>query len=260
MSEPIRHFIIDGHAHLEQVEDPIEAAKRAGAQGVSGIIAVGSDRESNRRVLELSGRHGDTTVYPALGIHPSNLHAAPLEGSLPFIEENMGMAVAVGEIGLDYWIKEARKDPSEKTLQQELFRNLLALCERYNKPAIVHARGSWKESLDLLVEAGVRKAVFHWYSGPLDILERLLDHGYYISATPAAAYSRHHRQAVSKTPLDRLLLETDAPVPFQGKKSEPLDVLLTLEAVAEIKGAGREEVAKITTRNALALFNLAGDP
>jgi len=257
MSQPGKDFVIDGHTHLEELENPREAIERAGAAGVFAIIAVGSDHDSNRRVLELSGRYGGTVVYPALGIHPSSLHAAPVESTLGFIEENMHKAVAIGEIGLDYWLKEVRKDPSEKTLQQDVFRNLLGLSERYDKPAIIHARGSWEDCLDLTLQARVRKAVFHWYSGPLDILQRLLDQGYYISATPAAEYSRHHREAVSKTPLDRLLLETDAPVPYQGRKSEPRDVFRTLEAVAEIKGTDKGEVTEVTTKNALAFFKLA---
>lgn len=248
--------VVDGHAHLEELQNPKEAIERAAAAGVAAIVAVGSDLDSNKRVLALCGRYRGTEVYPALGIHPWNLQAHRVEETLGFIESRMERCVAIGEIGLDYWLKEIRKDPSKAGAQKDVYRRLLLLAERYRKPAIIHARGSWEDCLALALDSLVRRAVFHWYSGPLDILKRILDAGYCISATPAAAYSRHHRLAIKETPLDRLLLETDAPVAYQGKSSEPIDVLRTLDTVAEIKGLAAEEVAAITTRNAIAFFGI----
>jgi TatD DNase family protein len=104
--------------------------------------------------------------------------------------------------------------------------------------------------------AQIQKAIFHWFSGPIEVLAKVLGHGYFISATPAAAYSEKHQRAIARTPLENLLLETDSPVEYEGKAAEPADVCKTLEAVAKIKGAKREEVAEITTRNALVFFDL----
>jgi len=251
--------LIDTHAHLEEIEDLSGAIERAGKTGVFSVIAVGMDYESCRHVLEISGKYDRTVVYPALGIHPWKLKASQMDLTLRFIEEHMDRAVAVGEIGLDYWLKEVRKDTSKKDLQKEVFKRLLDLGKLYKKPALVHGRGAWEDCFRLTVDVGIQKAVFHWFSGPLEILDRLLNQGYLISATPAVAYSDKHREAVSHTPLESLLLETDSPVEYQGKESQPGDVFKTLEAVAALKGVKKEEVADITTRNALKFFDLEMD-
>ncbi len=250
--------LVDCHAHLEEVEEPEAAIQRAGKSGVAFIVAVGSGQESNSRVLSLSGRHGGVTVHPALGIHPWRLEEMDLEGGLAFVERNLGRAVAVGEVGLDFWLNKARKDPSHRKRQEELFRKLLSLGREFSKPVIIHARGAWQECLRLGLEEQVAKAVFHWFSGPLEILREVLDHGYLISATPAAHYSEKHQRAIRETPLERILLETDSPVPYDGKTSEPADVVRTLQAVARIKQIPETEVAKVTTENAVRFFGLEG--
>lgn len=250
--------LVDCHAHLEELEDPEAAVRRAGESGVAFIVAVGLDGKSSRRVLELSGHHGDATVVPALGIHPWRVRSVNLEEDLAFVEENLGRAVALGEVGLDFWLKEARKDPSHREEQVRVFRRLLSHAGEHSKPVIVHARGAWKESLRLLLEARISKAVFHWFSGPPEVLRDLLDHGYLISATPAAAYSEKHRTAVSEAPLTRILLETDCPESYEGKRSEPADVLRALRAVAGIKQVAEAEVAEVTAANAAGFFDLPG--
>jgi TatD DNase family protein len=102
----------------------------------------------------------------------------------------------------------------------------------------------------------ISKALFHWYTGPLKTLKALLNRDYLVSATPAVEYSKAHRQAIRETPLEQLVLETDCPVAYRGVSSEPVDVLRTLRAGAELKSTTEEEVAETTTRNALEFFNL----
>jgi TatD DNase family protein len=254
--------LVDCHAHLEELAEPEAAIERAGGSGVRSIVGVGSDQESNRRILSLSGRHGEVTVHAALGIHPWRLQGRDLEQDLAFVEKNLGGAVAVGEVGLDFWLKESRKDPSHRKRQEDLFRRLLALGRELSKPVIIHARGAWEECLHLVLEERISKAVFHWYSGPLEILRELLNHGYLISATPAARYSEKHQSALREAPLERILLETDSPVMYEGKRSEPADVVRSLQAVARIKQIPEAEVAKVTTANAVRFFGLGhnGDP
>ncbi|MBW2031059.1 MAG: TatD family hydrolase, partial [Deltaproteobacteria bacterium] len=161
-----------------------------------------------------------------------------------------------GEIGLDYWTKAARKDPGQRNLQKEVFSTLLDLCKRLSKPAIIHCRGAWEDCPGLVMDMQIEKAVFHWFSGPLEVLDQLLDRGYFISATPAAAYSEKHQAAIARAPLDHLLLETDSPVIYQGKASEPAHVFKTMKEVARIKGVTEEQVAEITTMTALKFFGL----
>lgn len=247
--------IIDTHAHLEEIDGLDAALERAREAGVVAVIAVGMDRQTNERALEVSERHPGF-VYPALGLHPWGLETSKVDAALRSIEESVDRAVAIGEVGLDYWLKEARRDPRQKELQRETFSSVLALAKRYRKPVLVHARGSWRDSLEMVRQAGVERAVFHWFSGPMEVLDELLDSGYFISATPAAGYSQPHRQAVRRAPLSNLLLETDCPVEYQGHASEPADLPRVLRAVAKLEGLEEREVAEVTTANAARLFGL----
>lgn len=251
--------LIDTHTHLEELKDIAQVMANAEASGIFAVITMGSDIESNKQAVEISGRYGKTTVYPALGIHPWHLEDCRIEPAFDFIEDNIKKAIAVGEIGLDFWLKSARKDSSKRQAQKEVFRRLLDVAKQYNKPVSIHTRGAWEDSLDLTVKAGVEKAVFHWYSGPLDILDRILAHGYLISATPAAEYSKNHQAVIANTRLEKMLLETDSPVKYSGIPSEPAHVRRTLDAVSKIKHIPKEDVAAITTQNALKFFELEQD-
>ena len=188
------------------------------------------------------------------GFTPGVWKGRDLEQDLAFVEKNLGRAVAVGEVGLDFRLKESRKDPSHRKRQEDLLRRLLSLGRDLSKPVIIHARGAWEECLRLLLEEQISKAVFHWFSGPLEILRDLLHHGYLISATPAAHYSEKHQSAIREAPLERILLETDCPEIYEGRRSEPADVVRTLQAVARIKEIPESEVANVTTKNAVSVF------
>lgn len=248
--------LIDVHAHLEETPNLPESLQKAAERGVTAVIAVGSDLESNRAVLDLAGSHGGLSVHPALGLHPWRLERESADAVLDFAGARIGEAVAVGEIGLDGWLRSVRKKPEALERQKEVFRRFLTLARDHDRPAIIHGRGAWRECLDLAVAVGVCRAVFHWYSGPLDVLTDLLAAGYYVSATPAAATSDHHRRALREAPLDRILLETDAPTRYGGKISGPADVAFTLRAVSELKGLSPEAVAAVTSAGARRLFGI----
>ena len=208
MKVPVSMKLIDTHAHLEDIERLDEALERAEKVGVVAVITMGSDYESNLWALEESIKYQrkGLRIHPALGLHPWGLDPSKVDVNLSLIEENIGKAVAVGEIGLDYWYKEAREDEERKKQQRILFQRLLEIAERNGKPTSIHSRGAWKDCLDITIESGIEKAVFHWFSGPLDALRELLDQGYYVSATPAAVYSKEHRSVVENTPLDLSLI------------------------------------------------------
>ncbi len=249
--------LIDSHAHLEELEDLASAIERARQSGVVAIVAVGSDLESNNQVLEIAAKYSGF-IWPALGLHPGLLHetASSIEHQMRFIEDNLSDAVAIGEVGLDYHKKVV--GVSGKDLQHRAFGAVLALAGRYDKPVIVHSRYAWRDSFDLANEAGVDKAVFHWYTGPTSVLKDILDRGYFVSATLAVEYHAEHRRTVREAPLENLLLETDSPVVYQGHRSEPADVGRVLQAAAEMKGLPPEVVAEKTTGNAQRLFRLEG--
>jgi len=163
---------------------------------------------------------------------------------------------------LDFWYKQARIDGPQRCLQIKTFQTQLDIASRHKLPVIVHSRGAWDECLKALIERKTQKALFHWYSGPENILEQILERNYFISAAPSAAYSKEHQQAIRLMPLEKLLIETDSPVVYRGEsdkyRSEPKDVTKTLSAVAAIKGISEDEVVKQTTENAKRFFELGG--
>jgi len=251
--------LIDTHAHLDELKNldlMLEEAKKA---GVIAIVAVGSNHQSNIKTLEISQKHR-RFVYPALGLHPwelANLEAFEIDDNLRFIEQNIVSAVAVGEIGLDYDKRVVKA--ASKELQQEVLGRLLNIARQYAKPAIIHSRYAWKDALNLIQDAGIDKAVFHWFTGFSSVLRDIIDGGYFISATPAAEYHEEHRRAVKEAPLPRLLLETDCPVSYGREskyESKPSDVMRSLKAVAQLKGLDETALAERTTTNAIELFSL----
>ena len=250
--------LIDTHSHLEQIEDLDTALVRAGKAGIIAIIGVGSDYESNRKILQLAEDHGDL-VYPSLGWHPWQLGESDLERDLEFIEANINRAVAIGEVGLDYHKKV--RDRAEKGLQKRVFRELLQIARKYDKPVIVHSRYAWRDAFDIVSEAQLNKVVFHWYTGPSSVLRDIILHGYYLSATPSVEYHEEHRRAIREIPLEQLLLETDSPVVYgRGREfefeSRPADVLRSLRGAAALKGLDEASIAEATTNNAVKLFRL----
>lgn len=241
--------LMDTHAHVEEIPDIEAALLRARQSEVRAIVGVGSDFASNQKILALAARHPNF-ILPALGLHPWRLEHEDVETSFAFLEKHLPPCLALGEVGLDFAIA----TPRER--QEKALKRLLTLASRQRKPVLIHARRAWAEALDLLGQVGIQKAVFHWYSGPIDVLKGILDRGYFISATPAAEYSDRHRQALQEAPLTKILLETDAPEEYRGRPSEPKDLSRSLLAVSELKGKTPEEVAVVVWKNSLDFFGI----
>jgi len=250
--------LIDTHAHMEEIADVAQAIAEAKEAGVVAIIAVGSDMKSNERILSLAQAHPGY-IYPALGYHPYNIQMAEVDRNLEFIEAHINEAIATGEIGLDYHKKV--RERVDKDVQQRVLKELLKLAKAHDKPALVHSRYAWQDSLTLVESAQVERAVFHWYAGTSSVLRGIVNLGYYISATPAVEYHPEHRRAVKEIPLDRLLLETDSPVVYgRGTdhefESRPVHLLRVLAGAAVIKGVSEAQLAEVTTVNARRFFRL----
>lgn len=239
--------VIDTHAHLNEIEDIDGALERARQAGVDKIVSIGMDLDSNRATLALAKRF-PTFVLPAIGYHPWSIVPEQIDENLAFIAENLEHCIALGEIGLDYRAK------AKKKVQWEVFSRLLGIAKQADLPIIIHSRFSHERCHRMTMDAGIERAIFHWYSGPLGILESILADGYYVSATPALAYSPQHQVAIEKAPLERILIETDAPVEYQGKVTEPDDVIITLKELSRLKNMDPSELARITTANACEFF------
>jgi len=254
--------LIDCHAHLDELEEVEASLNRAHEAGVTRIVGVGLNTASSRRILEIAGNCSAPEIIPAIGLYPDEVTEQEIESILALIEEKSADLRALGEIGLDYWIRPLRKKApgreEVKALQQEAFRLQLRQARKYSLTPIIHSRGAWKDAFRLTEEEGIERAIFHWYSGPLDVLEKILAAGYHISATPAAAYSPPLRDVLRAAPLKRIVLETDCPVPRREGDTrigtEPADVRYSLRALAELKGILEEEVARVTSHTAMNLF------
>ncbi len=251
--------LIDTHCHLDEIENLDSVLEEAREAGVTGIIAVGINYETNLKVLELAEIYNDM-VFPALGLHPQELpemNDAEVDRTLAQIEEHIEKAVAVGEIGLDY--HKRIRSLASKERQQVVLRAVMMLSKKYEKPVSIHSRYAWKDALTIATEVGIQNAVFHWYTGPSSVLRDLLVQGYYVSATPATEYHSEHRRAVREASLDRLFLETDSPVSYGREdrySAAPRDVVRSLNAASEITGTDTESLAEQTTQNAIRFFRL----
>ena len=241
--------LIDGHVHLSAIEDSKRAVENAVKAGVKRMIAVAMDLDSCRKNLALAVRFPGN-VLPAVGYHPGSIQAEDVDDTLLFITQNVLRCVALGEVGLDYKVKVKKK------LQKAVFSKLLKIAVETHKPVIVHSRFSYQRTYEMVAEAGVEKAVFHWYSGPIEILDKIIARGFFVSATPALAYSPHHRAAMERAPLERIMIETDAPVQYGDRCSEPADLHETLFHLSKIKNIPEDKLAGIVTKNAERFFDL----
>ncbi len=258
----------DSHCHVsadEFADDRAEVLDRAEAAGVEGFVAIGSGYGIARNSDAVALAAADARIWAAVGVHPHEASelSDPLRAKL---EEWVGEArvVAVGECGLDYHYMN-----SPREVQRSVFAEQLELARRADLPVVIHVRGdepnAFDEMLDIWCETAgdALTGVLHCYTGTLDFARRALDTGFWISFSGILTFKndRGLRETARALPLDRLLVETDAPLlapqGFRGRRNEPLHVGLVGEALAQTQGLPVAEVARITTANAHRLFRIA---
>jgi TatD DNase family protein len=245
------HPVIDTHAHFEELKDPQAAVAEARENGIVAIVAVGQDISSNEKALQMAADNPGF-IFPAIGYHPWRLAPEKDDETLGYIDKNLPRCIALGEVGLDYRAK------TKKKRQKAIFLKLIALAKKHDRPIILHCRYSHKTAFEMVKDAGLKKVVFHWFSGPEELIPTIASEGYYMSASPALLSNPYHVKVIQQVPLSHLLLETDAPVQYGNLKARPVHVLRTLEEAARIKKTPMEEIAEKTTNNARKCFNLPG--
>lgn len=255
-------MLIDSHAHLDMKDfegDLEEVIERALTGGVTHIITVGTDVSSSLKAMELADRYD--FVSATIGFHPHDAKDADLR-ALDELGRLAGAPnlVAWGEIGLDFY---RLHSPPER--QIAAFEQQLEMADHFDLPVIIHSRDADKEMLEILEKRGRHKGVIHCFSGDYQLAMRCIEMGYYISIPGTVTYRNalQVQDVASRVPLERLLIETDAPylapVPKRGKRNEPLFVTYTAEKIAQLRHTDLEEIAVQTSRNARRLFGLPGE-
>ncbi|MBW2494003.1 MAG: TatD family hydrolase [Deltaproteobacteria bacterium] len=258
---------LDSHCHLVAREfdaDRAATLDRASAAGVDTFVAIGSGYgiAGNARAVELAA--ADPRVFATVGVHP---HEAKEFGdeARALLEELLGRprVVAVGECGLDYHYMN-----SEREVQRAVFAEQAASARSRRMPATIHVRGDEPNAFEELLDIwrtetrGEVEGVLHCYTGTLEFARRAIEVGFYISFSGILTFKndRGLREVAKALPLERLMVETDAPLlapqGFRGKRNEPAHVALVGEVIAELHELPAEEVARATSENARKLFRL----
>ena len=255
--------LVDTHCHLDWNSfDPDRQAviDRAVQAGVRRMITIGVDLASSRRAVEIAEQQAG--VYAAVGLHPNDC----ADFDMTLLQEIRQLArhpkvVAIGEIGLDYYWQKVDHDT-----QARAFRAQLELAAEIDKPVIIHSRAAASDVVSILEDATQRAAritgTLHSYFDDLEIARRVFAIGFYIGVTGPITFKKSDRERdiIRQVPLERLLLETDAPFltphPHRGERNEPAYVRQVAETVARAREQRVEEIARQTTQNAERLFSL----
>lgn len=256
--------LIDTHCHLEMIrldEDRSAVIERAFASGLEAMITVASDPDSNRLALAIA--ESSKNIYCSLGVHPheARLLTDEIKSGIKALAGN-AKVVALGETGLDY-----HYDHSPRDVQRDAFMWHLSLAAETGLPVIIHSREADQDMMKILKASPPRRAVLHCFSGSPELLDLAREMGIYVSVAGPVTFKKNAedlRESVKHIPDELLLVETDspylAPVPRRGKRNEPAFVAHTAREIAALRGVSFEDIARITTVNAMKLFGIGKMP
>ena len=255
-------MIFDTHAHYDSNgfnADRHDILAALPERGVGLVVNPGCDVESSRTAVALAEQYPH--VYAAVGIHPGDC-AGTDEAAFAAIRElaKHRKVVAIGEIGLDYYWE----DNPPKEFQEMVFRRQIELALELDLPVIVHDREAHGDSLAIVLEYPGLRGVFHCYSGSPEMAAELLKRGWYLGFDGPITYKNARRapEVAAITPLDRIVIETDAPyltpVPYRGKRNDSRLLPYVVEKLAEWKGVSAEDMERITWENGLRLYGMEG--
>ncbi|QKQ99417.1 TatD family deoxyribonuclease [Metallosphaera tengchongensis] len=203
------------------------------------VASVSMDLKSSLETLKMGGK-----VLRGVGIHPWNAGNGELERVRALVEE----ADFIGEVGLDYRLSKADRET------QVAYFN--AFLDWPDKTVNVHALDSWEDSLNLLLRRGIRRAIFHWYTGPLHLIKDIEGAGYFISVNPSVTFQEKHQKVVSEAPMEILLTESDGGYVYRGRLLEPWMVRESISFISRAKGLEEREVERVIESNFKRAYNI----
>ncbi|MFJ7730790.1 TatD family hydrolase [Lysinibacillus sp. NPDC097231] len=249
-------MLIDAHIHLEQYQ---EKEIPALLEEVEQVIAVSMNLASCEKTLMLSKTYAK--VKAAFGFHPEQALPSNIEVEALFdwISHHADEMVAVGEVGLPYYLKQDKSIDYHPYMA--LLERFIVLAKELEKPIVLHAvYEDAALACDLLEKHQVTKAHFHWFKGDEEVIQRMIDKGYFISVTPDCTYEMEIQQLIKKYPLELIMVETDGPWPFEGpfdnKRTSSRMMNHSIEVIASIKGLSTQEAAKMIIQNTKSFYNL----
>jgi len=275
-------FIIDSHSHIQfpaYDEDRAEVITRAREAGVK-MLAIGTQISTSQDGIKVAEEYPEDVLGATAGFHPGHLSTDKYIDTSEFradIKEKFDAGLlrqvaeskrvlAIGECGLDYFRlpHDDKMAAGIKIRQTEVFSEQIKIAHELKKPLVIHCRHAFSDLIDMLVTSRylltTMPGVIHFFSGTEEDARRLLDLGFYMSFGGVITFARDYEEVIKFVPLDRILLETDAPyvapVPYRGRKNEPAYAVKIAEKVAELKNVSYEKVAFATLTNTKTLFRI----
>jgi len=249
--------ILDTHAHLCDAAfdaDRAEVLERARAAGITAVIAVGEDLADAEKNLRLADEH--RMVRPAAGLYPTRLSLELAEKMRDFVRSHRNQIVAIGEVGLDYWMV---KEESDREIQRNIFRSFIELGKELALPLNVHSRSAGHYAVRELLNAAATRVQLHAFDGKLSAAMPAVEAGFFFSIPPSILRSEQKQKLAKNLPLSSLLIETDSPVlgPAPQERNEPANATISAKMIAELKGITVEEVAEAVADNTQRLYGIA---
>lgn len=210
------------------------------------IVGVSMNLESSKKIVELSKKISN--MIPMVGIHPWEAVKATeeeLEKTISLISEAKGF----GEVGIDGKTRNFEK-------QVKFFERILKAASEYDVPVNIHARQAWAEALDLVMKYEIKRAIFHWYSGPTEFLRDFAEQGYFITINPSVIFQDKHLKVLEQAPLSIILTESDGPYQYRGRYLTPAEIPQLVSFIAKVKQTTSKRIKRVVYENLKKIFEL----
>ncbi|WMY97711.1 MAG: YchF/TatD family DNA exonuclease [Arsenophonus sp.] len=258
----MKNFFIDSHCHLNDLnhyrkyQNIQHIINKAQKKKVKYILSISTSLKEHVKIYKKINQNKN--IFMSCGIHPQNVNQIDLFNQFEFLASKKKV-IALGETGLDYYIKN-----NNKILQQKIFSKHIFIGKKLKKPIIIHMRKSEKDVLNILKNEKIQECggIIHCFNSNKNVAKKMLDLGLYISFSGILTFknAENIRQTAKTIPMDRILIETDSPyltpVPHRGKENEPSYIIHTAKILANIKKINIDNLAKETTKNFCTLFKL----